>query len=218
MKNKRHTFTLDEVEYIRDHYESMSATEIALRIGCTQRGVYDVAHRLGLHKSEQWISETARLRALSPNHGGRRTWFKPGHTPHSKGRKQVDYCTAEAIARSSATRFKPGNVPPNYRPIGSERINRDGYREVKIQDGLRGWVVKHRYLWEQERGPIPKDMVLIFKDGNKLNCELSNLELITKRDNIRRNSIYNYPPELRGLMRLQGRLTREIKKQQKNNE
>jgi hypothetical protein len=39
-----------------------------------------------------------------------------------------------------------------------------------------------RYLWEQANGPIPKGYCVCFKDGNSLNCELSNLQCITRQE------------------------------------
>ncbi len=30
--------------------------------------------------------------------------------------------------------FAKGNVPPNHRPVGSERISKDGYIEVKVAE------------------------------------------------------------------------------------
>ena len=37
-------------------------------------------------------------------------------------------------------------------------------------------------MWEKEYGEIPKNYVLIFLDNNKLNCVLSNLILISRRE------------------------------------
>lgn len=45
----------------------------------------------------------------------------------------------------------------------------------------------HRLNWEAAYGPIPKGRLLSFKDGNTLNCELSNLECVTRKDIADRN-------------------------------
>ena len=77
------------------------------------------------------------------------------------------------------------------RKIGEERIVHDksGIRCVQIKVGQPSkWVKKSRYVWEQHYGKIPKDKVLIFKDGNRLNCDINNLALISKTDRI----IFNY--------------------------
>lgn len=99
--------------------------------------------------------------------------FEKGHIPHNKGKKVGSY------PGMAETQFKPGNRPHNYRPVGSERINADGYRERKIADPST-WRAIHILNWEQVHGPVPKGCCLIFKDHNHLNCELDNLLLVTR--------------------------------------
>lgn len=36
----------------------------------------------------------------------------------------------------------------------------------------------HRIVWSQERGPVPKGHKVVFKDGDRLNCDISNLECL----------------------------------------
>ena len=72
-------------------------------------------------------------------------------------------------------------------PVGTERLDRDGYVEIKISDPNK-WQPKHRYLWEKENGKVPKGMILIFKDNNKLNVCLDNLILISRAENMKINS------------------------------
>jgi len=62
----------------------------------------------------------------------------------------------------------------------------------------------------QEHGPIPRGMVIIFKDGNSMNCELSNLEMITMKDNMLRNSYATIPEDLREIVKLKNKLTKKI--------
>lgn len=40
----------------------------------------------------------------------------------------------------------------------------------------------HRYLWEKENGKIPSGFVLYFKDGNKNNVSMENLDLLAKEN------------------------------------
>ena len=46
---------------------------------------------------------------------------------------------------------------------------------------------KHRWLWEQAYGEIPKGHNVQFKDNNPLNCVLENLYLITRDEQVREN-------------------------------
>lgn len=101
--------------------------------------------------------------------GGRESW--------NKGRKM----SAAQYAKSAPTMFKKGNSPVNHKPVGSERIDvRDGYVHVKVEEP-RTWKLKHRVIWEQHNGPIPKDSVIVFKDQNKLNCDINNLMMVKRK-------------------------------------
>jgi len=107
---------------------------------------------------------------------GLKGYFHPGNIPFNKGLK------GRRVSR--ATEFKKGNRPSNWVPVGSERINTDGYIDIKIQDGHghRNWKAKHKILWEKENGPIPEGHVLVFADQNKLNVDLDNIILVSKRE------------------------------------
>ena len=99
--------------------------------------------------------------------------FQKGQTPHNKGKSFY------AGGRSAETRFKKGSMPGNYRPMGSTRVSKDGYTEIKVADP-RKWKHLHRVIWEKEHGPIPKGHVVIFGDGNKTNICIENLLLISR--------------------------------------
>ena len=114
------------------------------------------------------------------NKGYAPTQFKKGHVPYNKGKKGISYPGMEP------TQFKKGSKPWNYRPVGTERINTDGYVEIKVADPNK-WRAKHVLIWEAANGPIPKGYALIFADGNKLHVELSNLLLVTRGQLVRLN-------------------------------
>ena len=71
-------------------------------------------------------------------------------------------------------------MPYNYKPVGTERINGDGYIYIKVADP-RTWKAKHRIIWEEVNGVVPKGHALIFADGNRLNVVFENLVLVSKR-------------------------------------
>lgn len=74
--------------------------------------------------------------------------------------------------------FPKGLVPQNHKPVGSERIDREGYVLVKVAEPNK-WRPKHRVLWEKVNGPIPEKHRLIFADGNRQNITLDNLILVS---------------------------------------
>ena len=109
--------------------------------------------------------------------------FKKGNIAHNKGKKQIEYMSKEAIERTKKTRFKKGNKPKNYRPIGSERITKDGYIEVKVADPNK-WETKNKIIYKQYYGDIPKGHKVIYADGNKLNNDINNLILVSDNEEL----------------------------------
>lgn len=213
---KRRKYSEDDVRYVAEHYATMSAREISEKLGCSHSWVVSTAKELGLRKSKEWIAERARMVALSFRLGSRATQFKPGHRPMNKGRKQEEYMTPEQIAKTVATRFRPGNRPVGWRPIGSERVNVEGYREIKMREGLRGWDPKHKVVWESYNGEVPKGYCISFLNGDKQDCRIQNLYLKTKRELLLENGLANYPKEVRDVIHLRAVLKREINKQKRN--
>ena len=69
-------------------------------------------------------------------------------------------------------------------PIGSERIRKDNYWYVKVQDGHKNnnWKPKHQVIYEEHYGKLPKGSRVIFADGNKNNFDISNLILVSKSE------------------------------------
>ncbi len=108
------------------------------------------------------------------NTGHQPTQFPKGHIPWNKGMKGVNF-------GGKQTQFKKGQKGWNYKPVGTERINTDGYVEIKVADPCK-WKGKHTLLWEAAHGPVPKGHVVIFADSNKLNVTLENLLLISRRE------------------------------------
>lgn len=128
-----------------------------------------------------WEISINQIKTYIHNHKlntGRTGQFVKGQVPQNKGKKMPQ----DVYERCKGTMFKKGNVPPQHRPVGSERITRDGYVEIKIAEP-RTWVLKHRYIWEQENGKIPKGHIVIFRDNDRTNIVLENLILIPRSIN-----------------------------------
>ena len=64
-------------------------------------------------------------------------------------------------------------------------VNGDGYKTFWVNGQNR---YEHRLVWERHFGPIPEGMVLHHKDENRLNNDISNLELIDHRTHRRLHS------------------------------
>ena len=133
--------------------------------------------------------------------------FKPGHKPWNKG-------THYSAPGTERTRFKKGRVPSNWKPIGTERVTKDGYLERKLSDTgypPRDWVPVSHIEWEKHNGrPVPEGHAVVFRDGNDRNFAPANLELISRADLMRRNHYLNLPEPLPQIIQLRGALTRKI--------
>ncbi len=131
--------------------------------------------------------------------------FNKGHIPWNKGKHHA------STGNSLKTQFKKGQKPKNHRPVGSTRITKDGYIEIKIAEGMRQWRLLHREVWKKHHGSYPtKGQALIFIDGNKRNCDILNLRLVSRTELMSINSVHNYPKEIVQLIQLRGAIQRKI--------
>ena len=176
-----------EKDILTEMYANSSTGELAARFGCTVGAVYGMAFQLGLKKDRDYIASVARKWMSDPNHPFHQTAFKKGNIPHSKGRKQTEYMSPECIERCKKTCFKKGNISHNHRHLGSERINKEGYIEVKIAEPGT-WKLKHRLTWEYHHGSIPSGANVQFRDGNRQNCDIDNLYVIAREEQMIKNS------------------------------
>lgn len=121
-----------------------------------------------------WEISLGQVNSYIGNHHlntGRTGRFQKVQEPPNKGKKGV------CAAGCEKTWFKKGHIPANYRPVGSERVNKDGYIEVKVADPNK-WRLKHRVVWEAVNGKISKGYIIIFRDNDKTNTDINNLMLI----------------------------------------
>lgn len=110
---------------------------------------------------------------------GRTGCFEKGIVPHNKGKPHP------TTGRAAETQFKKGQLPHNTNYLGHERVSKDGYVEISVDEtnphtGFeRRYVLKHRWLWEKAHGQVPEGMALKCR-GERTNCDPSNWELIPR--------------------------------------
>lgn len=158
------TYTDEMRQFILDNYKGIYAKELAERFN----------HEFGTDVTAAMMKSYKARYGLNSGLTGH---YLKGQVPHNKGKKM----TPEVYEKCKGTMFKRGQAPVNYRPVGSERINVDGYIEVKVKDP-RTWKLKHNIIWEQNFGKIPKGYVVVFLDQDKLNTNIENLKLVSRRD------------------------------------
>lgn len=165
-------------EFIRDNSWGVSSAEMAKM----------VEEKFGAHFTPTGMKQFRQRHGIKSGLTG---WFRKGNPPGNKGKKLEEYVKdpdrLEDIRRRVAqTQFKKGHRPANELPVGTIVVNADGYKLIKLQmEGTlwERWEPLHRHVWKEHHGPIPEGGVVTFKDTNKLNCDISNLMLVTQGEN-----------------------------------
>ena len=155
-----HQYTVEEQKFMKEYVPGHSYKEIQKAF----------TEKFG------WEISLGQVNAYIGNHHistGRTGRFQKGQEPPNKGKKGI------CAAGCERTWFQKGHIPANYRPVGSERVNADGYIEVKVADPNK-WKLKHRVVWESVNGKIPKGYIIIFRDNDKSNTDINNLLLIKR--------------------------------------
>lgn len=157
-------WTKEEINRVQELYYQFPMAFIATLMGLPYGTIKGVVRRYG-------------LKTL------RETRFNKGHRPWNTGIKGWTF--------KNSGQFPKGNIPQNYKEPGYVAIRRD-------KSGKDYWFIKseadktmvplHRYLWLKHVGKIPDGMILRFKDGNTLNCDIDNLELITRAEHMKKNT------------------------------
>lgn len=105
-------------------------------------------------------------------------------------------------------------------PLGTEvlRGGENSYVMVKALDdaGRTIWIRKH-HLEEHTGALPPKGTRVLFKDGDRGNCDFGNLELITDVEAATRmTELRSYPPALQETIRLLGELRKALYDREKH--
>lgn len=213
---RRRPWTDADRDLVRRHYADMPTAELAARLNRSIKTVYTVAYKLGLRKSDTYFA--AGLGGRTGDGRGAATRFQPGHVTWNKGTRYI------AGGRSAETRFRAGQIPHTWQPVGTYRVRKDlsgGYLEQKMTDTRctrRDWIAVHRMVWEAAHGPIPPNHVVAFRPGRKSivleEITLDALELVSRQEMIRRNTIHRYPVELRQNIKLLARAKKLINKKE----
>jgi hypothetical protein len=201
---------------LRATYPDTPTAEVARRLRRTVEAIYGRAAVLGLAKSAAYLASPAACRLRREEHPGKAFQYPKGHVPANKGLRRPGW----SAGRMKKTQFKPGcrsgQAAAHHMPIGSTRLV-EGYVYRKVSDVPNvpytvNWKAEHHLLWTAAHGPIPEGHVLRFKNGDRLDVRLDNLELITRRGLMARNTIHNLPPALAQTIQLLGALHRQIRR------
>lgn len=197
-------WTQSQIDLLIKHYSNTSKADLVKLIGRKESSIYNKAYSLNLKKTSEYLASPEACRLRRGDNVGAAFRFQKGHQPANKGVKGINH------EGSKLTQFKKGQAPKNKQPVGYIRKSKDGYLEIKVAEGMGQFRLLHRIVYERMNGKIPEGMIVIFLDNNKENLKISNLSLITKGENMKRNSYHNYPKEIAQLIQLRGAINRQI--------
>lgn len=170
MKGRHIIYEPEELAWIEAHKEMPRAEAYAMFCARFMRQDVSFTNYNALCKRKGWFT-------------GRTGQFVPGQIPQNKGKPMPDHVKAKVMA----TTFKPGQrqgiAVKLYKPIGTERMSKDGYVERKIHDGLplqSRWRAVHLIRWEELHGPVPAGHALKCLNGNKANTDPGNWEAVPR--------------------------------------
>jgi hypothetical protein len=173
MKGRAIRYSLDELAFIYLRREMPRARLHADFVAWFGRQDVTIVHLHALCKRRGWLS-------------GRTGRFAKGAVPVNKG-KPCPPGRGGRHPNARATQFRKGErrgvAVRLYKPIGTERVSRDGYVERKIHDRLplqSRWRAVHLIEWERINGPLPKGHALKCLDGDRTNVHPSNWEAIPR--------------------------------------
>lgn len=204
-------FSPQEDAFLWNNYLTIPAKRMSKMMGRSESGARQRMKLIGIIVPPEVVEKFKQ-----------ESYIKKGSTAYNKGKKQSEYMTAAAIKRTKKTRFKKGNLPHNTKPKdGIITIRKDArtkrpYKHIRLSLGK--WVMLHVVKWENKHGKVPKGKIIAFKDGNSMNCTLKNLQLITREENMQRNTIHRYPAELKQVIRLNHKLKRKTSEHKKQNQ
>jgi hypothetical protein len=201
-------WTAAEDALLRECYADSRNVDLGAALGRSPAAVLQRALALGLHKAPAYIAEHCRR-------------FKAGMQPWNTGRE------FQPGGRSVETRFKPGELSGRaaqlVQPIGTLRIVAGDTLQRKVSDtpgpSHRRWRSVHELVWIEAHGPVPRGHVVVFRPGQNTTVEaeitLDRLELVSRAELMRRNSVHRHGPEIASLSQLRGALNRQINRRQR---
>lgn len=204
---------------LRRRYPDEATVALARTLRRSPRAVYARAKLFGIGKSAAYLASPEACRLRRGDNIGAPFRFPPGHVPANKGMRRPGY----GPGRMKQTQFRKGNAPHTWVPIGTEVLDDEGYRKRKIADDRSrpsrfNWKYVHVLIWESAHGPVPTGHCLTFRNGDKADIRLDNLVLITRRQNMARNTVHNLPKPLAQTIQLLGALRRKLRRKESHEE
>lgn len=183
----RHRWTKTQIAVLRRCYPHERTADLARELGLPLPIVYAMANRIGLHKSAAFQASDKNGRILKGGKLSVATQFKKGFVPANKGLRRPGWFRG----RMRETQFRKGEVRGRaaqiVKPIGAERLSKDGYLERKVNHDLpfqKRWKAVHRIVWEAAHGPVLAGHAVAFLPGRftavREELTVDRLELVSR--------------------------------------
>ena len=157
-------WSIDDLATLEERYANTGNDELARLLGRSMQAVAVQAHKMGLHKSVEFLAACG---------------FQKGYTPFNKGRRMEEWLSPEvhALIKANQARTATRNRAA-AKPDGaiSRRYNGD---YIKVAGR---WIKLSHHIWETHNGPIPEGCAVFHRDGDHLNVAPENLYVDRKND------------------------------------
>lgn len=186
----KYIFTPEQDQFIRENLKALGTRKIGAKYGVSKTLIRRRCLELGL---QDVLTNNSQKSLLQKGH-------KLG-----VGKK----ISPLQYEKMKATMFKKGQKPQNIKEIGYKRFHKDGYSQIKTENGFE---LEQRVIWRKHFGEIPDSHVIIFKDKDITNLNIENLECISKDENCIINfQTGKYPRKIQKLDYTRVQLERKIK-------
>lgn len=236
-KYNKITLSPEEEKFLRENYQSMTNRELADALGMKITRTRTFLYEMGLKRMEMeyWTEEQIEFLKANYKRIGdtemaeifEKTWPKNKKWSKKHIEKKRRYLklkrTAKQIEGIKKRAIKAGVYAEVVKkmwqtrgvtPVGEIHVwKRSGGNPLKVIKTEDGFAHLCREVWKKHHGEIPEGMVVTVKDGNTLNLNIDNLELMDRGElaQINKNNLFGMPPEMRTTVKLINKLKKEIK-------
>lgn len=164
------------INFIKSNYKGVSSTKMAKL--CCERFSRDFT-----------VNEIKHIYRKYDLKSGVTGYFETGVPAWNKNKPISEWNIPEEIQeRMKIGRFKKGCQFRRGKPIGSETLSPRGFVWIKTAEP-NVWERKHVWVWEKQNGKIPPSHYLIFIDGDRTNCDINNLMLVSRKEGLKLNRL-----------------------------
>lgn len=203
------TYTPEEEAWLVENYhagtinDTLDAFEREFGRRPSKQALFVKCNKMGLHKDrhheERYVPAEQRIRWSEERFAEMREWM----LANDEG--EGVFATIDAfeeefgirLNRAQVSRFRSvygtsrrtshGGGKPN-KPVGSERMGKDGFVMVKVREWPTvpqtkdNWRFKHHIVWEEANGrPVPEGYTVFFADKDKRNFSPDNLVALPRK-------------------------------------